>query len=327
MPLADFQGTVYTGIRSGHFRSIKLATPGFPFTNAGSSHESNEIGWRDGAEVVVKTPEVTDATMRKASGLTHEVSGKIPLLQTDIATLRNYHLLSKTGCQMLGTLANGDALSFVLNTGDPGSANGSCLLGLKPKFSVDAKKRMIELDIDGVMSDEEVRWLAANLGTPATGGSGGVSLGLTAMSYNRSKQRASNFQKITVDGEEVGEFRDDCKLDLTWGGQKVSPGRTLCQYVDLSAEIGMSQTLADDILAVFDTAEADRTVIFYLKGGDTVKINKPGCLYELHYDEKEPYVKMMLSGRWYANADEGTPNSIDIGVGTATQIELLAQWT
>lgn len=327
MPQA-FQGIVYASRQIPHFESIRFASPGFPFTNAVDSFESFEVGLREPAEFTIEPVEVTESNGRKISGLVYTVKGKITLLQTDLAMLHNLHLLSLTGAQAVIKDANGKFWNFTDNTGAAGSANGSCLLGIKPKFIVDAKKRVIEIEIDGVMSDEEYRYLISKLAAAETGGAGGVASGLTATSYARAKQKASNFEKIVSCVEagtpvSVGLFKDDCSFELAWDGDAVSPGRTLCDRVMMTGKVVMKQMAANDLLAALDSSTSDYEFHWYMSGGDLAKVHRPGVLFKLIKDEKEPLLELNLSCTYYRNADEETPNSVDIGVTAATILELL----
>lgn len=324
MPTPAYIGLNPAKILSPHFTNATVATRGKPFVNV-SGNESNVIGLRKPSEFALKPVGPKDATER---GLLqgYDVTGKIPMLQTDLATFHNMYLYSVGPQQWLIAFPDGTFWSFVDDTAGMPTPNGSTLLSLLPTFMLDAKERSIELDLSGFIYPEEYGWLNDNNASAATGGSGGTALGITAMAYDRTKYKRGNITKITVAGVNVGYIKDDIKFELKAGGNKLNPGTTPAEFFDLKLSVMLRQVDKATANAVNYFADTDATVILYTAAGEQIKIHNPGQLGEVHRDEKESGIKLDVAGRWYRNADEAAPNSMDIGVTDPLVMEFLSMW-
>lgn len=327
MPLTNaFRGKHYAARRVPRFKSVKLATPGFPIVNGVGSFECIEVGLTEQRELTFEPVTNNDGTDRPhVEG--YGIKSKIPLMQTSVDVFRNVYLLGRTTAQAVFK-SGADYINFVENTGTPLVPEGSSLLGVLPTVMFDSKKRIITLDLDGYISRYEYEWIfdADNLAAEAEGGTGGTSSGLTEGEYDRTKQLPGNVFKIIADGDEIGYFNDDFKMELKGGcSAPISPGISALDFFDVSIEANMQQTGSEDVLAAIEAAQTDIVVECQFRGGDTYIFRSPGITPTGVIDEKQPMMKLKIGGKYYANADEASPTNIVFNAGTKT-VDFKAQW-
>jgi hypothetical protein len=304
-----FQGISGPNTRTARWTEVKYAGPGGAI---GHATESGDIGLREDFTLAFK-PNSTKSHDARNHIESYDVTATGKGLNTSMAALLNAYLLSKTVHQCRFKNANGEYYSFVDNGGTMATPTGSCKLGLTWKFRIDDKQRSLEYKWTGLLSDTEYEWIFTNVAVATTGSSAGSALGLTASAYAPDQHIRGNFRSITVNGVNVGLFKDP-SFELESTGQPDHLKRLVGDKIKVKVEFTMRQAKKEDALAGSSANSNDWDLVLTTWNDETIEITGPLITSEFQGSDKEFYIKCLSEAEVPYNAVEATPNSIDIGV-------------
>lgn len=313
-----FQGRAGTNIRSAKVTEIKYARDGFLFAHA---TEAGEVGLREEGVIKYKTNNVKDSAGRLIiDSYDYEITAKG--LSTSFAALRNAYLLSKAPHQLRVKNNNSEYYNFIQNDGTFGTPTGSGLVGLTWKFRIDDKSRTLEYKWTCRVANTEHEWVYTNAAAASTGTTGGSAYPLTAAaSAARSQYRRSNIKDITVNAVNVGIFKDPV-VEIEATGQPDNRQAIVGDKIKVKVEFTMRQASRLDILGAASSNDNDWNITLTTFNDETITFATGAMLLvsEFQGSDKEYYVKVMGEAEIPYNASETAPNSIDIGVTTATTL-------
>lgn len=316
--MPNFSGVTYGNIRNPRILELRYATSGANFSHA---TESGVIGLRKPAKMSIKTKGVKDYAGRSLSN-SYDVKVDAELLQTNLATTLNMYKLSKGLHQLRVKNANGEYYSFIDNAGTIGTPTGSALVGMSWEFSLSDTERSLKLSWETALFDTEYDWIAANASAAAAGGTGGTTGGLTALTYDRTKYIRPGIIDVLINGNSVGVFQKP-KISIkskVEGDRRDYRNRPIPQSVECKSEVTMLQSAAAEIRAAIQAGNNDYTIAFKTANDETIQFvtGANSLNFEQMAGDAENNVKLTFEGEIPYNITEGTPNSIDIGVGSST---------
>jgi len=319
----NFAGDKSSNRRIPRNAKILVATQGFPFTDVA---DAGVLGLREATTLDFKTITITDRNNRKFTNY-RSAQFKAGLLQTDVASLKNLYLLSKEFHQLQVVTKDGDHFPFIDNAAGQDTPDGSALMGMRFKFSMDQKSRKVDADWYTTMSKAEYAWILANIATlnPGTTIVDAESLGLSAANlvYDVTKRGLSNFSKVKVNNNHVGIFKDP-KIELDFTGASVdNRDRYLNEVCNIKAEVTLKQTSVTELKAASENGDIDVPIQYETFAGETFLFD-PGVLSlvdEVSIGDKENMIKLLFEGSVMYNSDETTPDSIVFGGADPKKIQ------
>jgi hypothetical protein len=333
----------YSGVNSSRmlrplYTRLQIATSGYPFTNASMSNESQRIYMRSAGSLDIKyggEKDVLDRTNRHY----YTAELKVNPQQQTLAEIMNYFAYSTDYVQAYVNIASFKGggnyfYNFVDNAGgeDPiggtAPASGSAMFGLMPKWLVDDKKNEVELDFKTELWDGEHEWLIdpANTAAAATGGSAGVTNGITAMTYNRNNNLRGGCKYLKIGGNDVGIRKAGFKFEMSGvdSGTGDHKNRPICNQALVKCEF-IGRQLGSDLLAAYWASGNDQTIEIGLACGYKILLTgQPFSVNEeITIDEKDSHVKYAIEGRIvYPSSFATTPDTIDFGITTPGTLNL-----
>lgn len=308
-----FQGEAGANIRNSRWVEIIYASRGNPFSGVGADFLLK--GLRDSVDLEVKAktfPHVTGGLLVDF----YDVSVKGKFYETSLDRILNMYLLSKDFHQLRLVNQNAENLVFKHNTGTPGTPVGSQRVGTKFKVVIEQDTRYIEVESITRLTWQEWNWVVDNFGV-ATGETGGTPSLPAEAGIDRTKQYPPGFLRISVDGDEIGIYRDS-KMEFSFEGpvqDKLNrPIPSVCKF---KGEVKMWQVAEADLKAMIEAGQSDLLVEAVTYGPDETITFNPGSISitpEFMLGDKEMSGKLTLQGDFPYNGNEVTPNSMDIGV-------------
>jgi hypothetical protein len=315
MPTAH-QGVVYGNYQIPRYAQITYATAGFGFNHA---TEAGSVGLRKTGKLTKKAIGPKDVAGRTITDKI-DVQIEAEMLQTRIADLKNMYLLSKGYHQLLLQTNSGMYYAFTDNTGTFASPTGSALVGLNWDFEVTDKDRSLKCTWNTQMANTEWDWILTNSGSAATGSSGGTSGGLTAHAYARANYDRSGINSVTINGVDIGFFKDP-KISLkSKEVDKDTRNRQLPCLIDVACEVTMLQTKANDLLAVSTDEQQEYTVIFNTWNDEIFKFTTGAVSItgETEISDEHTMTKLVFEGLIPYSDDT---SAVDLGTTDAATAE------
>lgn len=323
MPTTAFVGDKPSNIKLPRNQKILVAQEGFPFTD---TVNAGVLGLREATTLDFKTITVSDRNNRKFTNY-RSAQFKAALMQTDVASLKNYYILSKAFHQLQIVTKNGDKYPFITNAGGQTTPDGSSLMSMRFKFTMDQKSRKVDADWFTTLTKAEYAWILANIGTLQAGTTtvGETASGLTAANlvYDITKRGISNFVKVKVNGNHVGIFKDP-KLELDFTGSGLDHrDRYINDTCNIKAEVTVRQSSVTELKAASENGEIEVPIQYETYSGETFLFDA-GVLSitdEISLGDKENMVKLIFEGSVTYNTNETTADSIVFGGADPKKIQ------
>lgn len=327
--MGAYQGVVRGNVAIRRFREIHQVTKGFPKANAMSVFESQKLPIRgEGALFTIEMEEMGKEVNGGPLGKLWAVKGEnLRIWQTSLPELLNYYKWSKDQVQMFLKSGNGEWWNFVAPTGNFATPAGSCLLNQGFKFKCNKKERFIELMHSGQLTDAQYDYIDTNKAAAATGGSGGTAHTITAMTVDKSKILRPGFHSLTSNAVNVGKLIDvDFEMSSIAQSNQLDQGEAVHDKIGLKLSATASQIkVADGEGSITDalsryaqvlTSKEDETWTF---GAGVLNLKNA-----ISFGDGDGTMKLEYYGEVLYNTDEATPDTINIGVGSATAVTFTA---
>ena len=321
MPTAH-QQRLYANVAPSRVYKVKFATTGFPFINAGTDYESLSPAFRYNAafSLVSQGPEFVDKTTGYDGAL---ASFNLESAATTLAEVKNFYIQWRAPFQAQFSTVGGQFYNFVAEAGTIDTPTGSQPMGGTWEWLIDDTKRSLSLQAMTYLTGPEATWLVTN-NTAALGGSSGTALGLTDTSATSASFRRAGFKVggLTINGVVAGILEkggNSIRISSVSEGPD-ERGRPINVKVATEAKWLLRQTATNDILAVLTDREQEYTIIASTLAGETFKWTTGASAidYNVVVDDGKSYIELSMKSEHPIIS--GT-NSIDWGVGTATQVE------
>ena len=292
---------------------IYYANKGFPFN---APTEAGKLGLRKNAVVSFTPRVVQDMAGRDIlDGVDFKLEAE--LYQTSMAYLKNFYLLSRVHHQLRFRLQNGMYVNVVDNTEASATfttPTGSSLVGMEMVLSVDDKDRNLKATWEGLLSDTEYEWILTNSTAAHTGGASGTSLGLTAMTYDRTGYKRSGIHKITVGGTSygIGIFKEP-KMTLKFTSRdRDHQNRPLTCFMDVEIEVTALQTFATELQAALEASRQDKTIVITTRCDETFTFSTGALSLSATptFGDDKTFQKLSLRGNIPYNIDDESPDSL-----------------
>lgn len=322
MPTAH-QDRLYGNVVADRVYGVKFATPGFPFINAGIVYESLSPAYRYSANfsLVSQGPEVVDKTTAYDGAL---ATLSLESAATTLAEVKNFYIQWRGAFQAQMYTASGQYFNFIAEAGTIDTPTASQLMGGSWEWMIDDTRRTLNLNAMTYLTGPEASWLITNSGTAQTGGTGGTSNSLTQTSATTASFRRAGFKVggLSINGVVAGILEkggNSIRISSVSSGPD-ERGRPINTAVATEAKFLLRQTALNDMLAVLTDREQEYTIIASTLAGETFKwtTGASSIDYNIVKQDDKSYIELSLKSEHPIIS--GT-NSIDWGVGTATQVE------
>lgn len=326
MPVA-FQDRVMADVFYPRMNKFVFATAGHTFAAAG---EFINAGMRTGDSALTRkvTGPMDYANRQIVDKI--EVDASVKMLQTSIANIRDVYLLSKAPHQMYWEDVGGRYFGFNDNGGTFGTPTGSSLVGGEFIFTLGENERSLEYKVNTKMANTEWDFLVAGSTAAPTGGTGGATTALTALTYGRDNYVRSGIESVTISASgmaaaKIGWFNSAKLVLKSFAAVKDHRGRGFAAFLDVDFEIVMLQSAVADLNAISQGLEQNDATISIGTWNDEIFLINAGAtggVGELTAGDKKNEVKLVCKGRCVYNqaADEAgaPPPNIDWGITTPT---------
>lgn len=307
----SFQGRDYTGVHPYRIIEARYATEGFAKNHA---TESGTWGLRNMGNLTL-SPKSYPTFLKSPFVYGYDVNLTIPTYQSNLPALRNAMLMSKSRMGIYVTTAEGKFLSF--------DTNFARCLGISHTFELSSENRVLNISALGYISKTEWEAVLAGSATLPSNMTSGVSLGLTASAFDLEEVSLPYIDRIAVDSVLVGHLQDP-RIVHTQTNRVDQYGTPIGKQA-IMAELTF-RCMQEDIPTLQGAQDAVNnlsTFSAFTLNGEEFRYTGGAIMIEPspYFGDDDRYLQIRVAGEMIYNTDESAPDSLDIGVGSASIFE------